>query len=86
MISEVVREAADVSATHRDEIVLPSLYVEHCSLHRSVVGLDLSVLLFSWVGEHVVGDLQQGLFLSRRIVEASLLRCAKVNQLPLLFR
>jgi hypothetical protein len=57
MISEVVREAADVSATHRDEIVLPPLDVEHGPLHRGVVGLDLSVLLFGGVGEHVVSDL-----------------------------
>jgi hypothetical protein len=67
MISEVILEAADVPATHRDEIVLPPLDVEHSPLHRGVVGLDLSVLLFGRIGEHVVGDLQQGLFLSRRI-------------------
>lgn len=67
MISEVVLAAADVAATHRDEIVLPPLDVEHGPLHRGVVGLDLSVLLFGGVREHVVGNLQQGLFLSRRI-------------------
>ena len=59
--------AADVAGTHSHEIVLPPLDVEHSPLHRGVVGLDLSVLLFGRVGEHVVGDLQQGLFLSKRI-------------------
>ena len=47
--------------THGDEVILPSLDIEHVTLHHRVARLDLSVLWFGRVIHDVLGDLQQGL-------------------------
>ena len=47
--------------THGDEVILPSLDIEHVTLHHRIARLDLSVLLLGRVIHDVLGDLQQGL-------------------------